>query len=108
METFTFLFTDIQGSTALLRRLGESLYAQLLADHHSLIRSGLAAHDGTEVDTEGDAFFAVFSSPRACVAAVLEMQQALAAHAWPGGERVRVRMGAHTGEAAKTDLGISI
>ncbi len=106
METFTFLFTDIQGSTALLHRLGESLYAQLLADHHSLIRSGLAAHDGTEVDTEGDAFFAVFSSPRACVAAVLDMQQALAAHAWPGGEHVRVRMGVHTGEAAKTPTGL--
>ena len=106
METFTFLFTDIQGSTALLGRVGESLYGQLLADHHALIRSGLAAHDGREVDTEGDAFFAVFSSPRACVAAVLEMQQALAAHAWPGGEQVRVRMGVHTGEAAKTVTGL--
>jgi predicted ATPase/class 3 adenylate cyclase len=106
VETFTFLFTDIQGSTALLHRLGESLYTQLLAGHHSLIRSGLAAHDGTEVDTQGDAFFAVFSSPRACVAAVLEMQQSLAAHAWPGGEHVRVRMGVHTGEAAKTADGL--
>jgi predicted ATPase/class 3 adenylate cyclase len=106
VETFTFLFTDIQGSTALLRRLGESLYAQLLADHHSLIRSGLAAHDGTEVDTEGDAFFAVFSSPRACVAAALAIQQALAGHGWPGGEQVRVRMGVHTGEAAKTATGL--
>jgi predicted ATPase/class 3 adenylate cyclase len=106
VETFTFLFTDIQGSTALLHRLGESLYAQLLADHHSLIRSGLAAHGGTEVDTEGDAFFAVFSSPRACVAAVLEMQQALAAHTWPGEEHVRVRMGVHTGEAAKAATGL--
>jgi predicted ATPase/class 3 adenylate cyclase/Tfp pilus assembly protein PilF len=106
VETFTFLFTDIQGSTALLHRLGESLYAQLLADHQSLIRAGLAAHDGTEVDTQGDAFFAVFSSPRACVAGVLEMQQALAAHAWPGGEQVRVRMGVHTGEAYRTAAGL--
>ena len=106
METFTFLFTDIEGSTALVRRLGEGLYAQLLADHHSLIRSGLAAHDGKEVDTQGDAFFAVFSSPRGCVAAVLEMQRALEAHAWPAGEHVRVRMGIHTGEAAKTATGL--
>jgi predicted ATPase/class 3 adenylate cyclase len=106
VETFTFLFTDIQGSTALLGRLGEGLYGQLLAGHHALIRSGLAAHDGREVDTEGDAFFAVFSSPRACVAAVLEMQQALAAHAWPGGEQVRVRMGVHTGEAAQAATGL--
>ena len=106
METFTFLFTDIEDSTALVRRLGEGLYAQLLADHHSLIRSGLAAHDGQEVDTQGDAFFALFSSPRACVAAVIEMQRALEAHSWPGGEHVRVRMGVHTGEASRTATGL--
>ena len=106
METYTFLFTDIEGSTALLRRLGESAYAQLLADHHALIRSALAAHDGRELDTQGDAFFAAFSSPRACVAAVLEMQQAIEAHAWPAGEQVRVRMGVHTGEAAQTATGL--
>ena len=86
METLTFLFTDIEGSTALLRRLGEGDYGRVLADHQTLIRAALAAHDGREVDTQGDAFFAVFSSPTACVAAVLEMQRALAARAWPGRE----------------------
>jgi len=86
--------------------LGEGLYTQLLADHHALIRSGLAAHGGTEVDTQGDAFFAVFSSPRACVAAVLEIQRALAAHSWPADEHVRVRMGVHAGEAARTATGL--
>jgi predicted ATPase/class 3 adenylate cyclase len=106
VETLTFLFTDIEGSTALLRRLGDDGYAQALAGHHALIRSALAAHDGREVNTQGDAFFAVFSSPPGCVAAVLQMQQALAAHAWPGGERVRVRMGIHCGEAAKTATGL--
>ena len=106
METLTFLFTDIEGSTALLGRLGDDVYAQVLAGHHALIRSALAAHDGREVDTQGDAFFAVFSSPRGCVAAVLEMQQAIAAHAWPGGEQVRVRMGIHCGEAAQTATGL--
>jgi len=78
----------------------------VLAGHHALIRSALAAHDGREVDTQGDAFFAVFSSPRACVAAVLQMQQALQGHAWPGGEPVRVRMGIHCGEAARTATGL--
>ncbi len=78
----------------------------MLAGHHALIRSALAAHDGREVDTQGDAFFAVFSSPRACVAAVLQMQQALQGHAWPGGEPVRVRMGIHCGEAARTATGL--
>src|SRR6202158_317314 len=90
VETLTFLFTDIEGSTALLGRLGDDDYARVLAGHHALIRSALAARDGREEDTQGDAFFAVFSSPRGCVAAVLEMQRALAAHAWPGGEQVRV------------------
>ncbi len=106
VETRTFLFTDIEGSTALLGRLGEVAYAQVLADHHALIRSALAAHVGTEIDTQGDAFFAVFSSPRACVAAVLEMQQAIGAHAWPGGEHVLVRMGVHCGEAEQTAAGL--
>jgi predicted ATPase/class 3 adenylate cyclase len=106
VETLTFLFTDIEGSTALLGRLGEDRYAQVLADHHVLIRSALAGHDGCEVDTQGDAFFAVFFSPRGCVAAVLQMQQAIAAHAWPGGEQVRVRMGIHCGEAVRTATGV--
>ena len=106
VETFTFLFTDIEGSTALLGRVGQGVYAQLLAEHHSIIRSGLAAHDGREVDTQGDAFFVVFSSPGACMAAVVEMQQALQTHAWPRGEWVRVRMGVHTGEASRTATGL--
>ena len=100
--TMTFLFTDIEDSTALLRRLGEEVYAQVLADHHALIRPALAAHDGKEMDAQGDGFFAVFSSPGGCVAAVLEVQQAMEAHAWPGGERVQVRMGIHCGEAERT------
>jgi predicted ATPase/class 3 adenylate cyclase len=100
------LFTDIEGSTALLRRVGDGDYAQVLAGHHAVIRWGLAGHGGREVDTQGDAFFAVFSSPRACVAAVLEMQRALEAHEWPAGERVRVRMGVHTGEASKAGTGL--
>ncbi len=106
VETFTFLFTDIEGSTALLRRLREGLYAQVLADHRSLIRSGLTAHGGREVDTQGDGLFAVFSSPSACLAAVMDMQNALETHAWPGGEHVRVRMGTHTGEASQTATGL--
>ena len=106
VETFTFLFTDIEGSTVLLRRLRESLYTQVLADHRSLIRSGLAAHGGREVDTQGDGLFAVFSSSSACLAAVIEMQTALETRAWPGGEHVRVRMGIHTGEASKTATGL--
>jgi len=106
VATLTFVFTDIEGSTALLRRVGADVYAQILADHHSLIRSALAGHDGTELNTLGDGFFAAFSSPTACVVAVLEMQRDLQQRDWPAGERVRVRMGVHTGEAAQTSAGL--
>jgi predicted ATPase/class 3 adenylate cyclase len=102
VETLTFLFTDIEGSTALLGRVGQDVYAQILAEHHALIRSALAAHDGRELNTLGDGFFAAFPSPRQGAAAVLAMQHALDTHAWPGGQRVRVRMGVHTGEGAQT------
>ena len=104
-QTLTFLFTDIEGSTALLVRLGDG-YAQVLADHHRLIRASLAAHGGEEVDTQGDAFFAVFSSPSSCIAAAIEMQREFLSHSWPAGEQVRVRMGVHSGEASRTEAGL--
>ena len=104
-QTLTFLFTDIEGSTAMLQSLGDA-YAEVLADHHRIIRAGLDGHDGREIDTQGDAFFAVFTSARACVAAAIEMQRALGAHRWPAGREVRVRMGMHSGEAAQTAVGL--
>jgi class 3 adenylate cyclase len=104
-QTLTFLFTDIEGSTAMLQRLGDA-YAGVLADHHDLIRAGLASHGGEEIDTQGDAFFAVFTSPRACVAAAVEIQLAFVSHSWLTGEMVRIRMGVHSGEASKTAAGL--
>jgi predicted ATPase len=90
----------------LLGRLGEVTYARLLAEHHRLVRDALAAHGGNEMTTMGDGFFAVFTSPRGCVRAVLEMQRELAARDWPEGEHVRVRMGVHSGEASETAAGL--
>ena len=104
-QTLTFLFTDIEGSTAMLQRLGDA-YAQVLADHHQLIRAALAAYDGNEVDTQGDAFFAAFASPSACVAGAIEMQRAFVSYLWPAGGTVRVRMGIHSGEASETAVGL--
>ena len=104
--TLTFLFTDIEASTALLHRLGDVTYASVLAEHHQLIRDALAAHGGTEVGTQGDGFFAVFASANACTRAVLQMQRQLAARDWPEGEQVRVRMGVHSGEASETAIGL--
>ena len=100
--TVTLLFTDIEGSTRLLARTGER-YADLLAVHHRLLRRVFDAHGGYEVDTAGDAFFVTFSSAKEAVTAAAEAQQALAAHAWPEGERIWVRMGLHTGEPRLID-----
>jgi class 3 adenylate cyclase len=95
--TVTFVFTDIEGSTALLDRLGDR-YGDVLFGHHALLRGVWEAHDGVEVSTEGDAFFVAFSSASCALSATVAGQAALAGHAWPHGEPVRVRMGVHTGE----------
>jgi predicted ATPase/class 3 adenylate cyclase len=102
--TVTLLFTDIEGSTELLRRLGNA-YGDVLAQHRHLLRAAFQAHDGHEVDTQGDAFFVAFSKAANAAAAAVEAQRALAAHDWPEEGAVRVRMGLHTGEPARTESG---
>ena len=95
--TVTFLFTDIQGSTKLLKQLGKA-YAALLAEHHAIMRSAIDKFEGHEVDTQGDAFFVSFPRATQAVVAVTEIQRALATHSWSSEVEVRVRMGLHTGE----------
>src|SRR5215218_521169 len=95
--TVTFLFSDIEGSTRLLNRLGDR-YPGLLEDHGRLLREAFTEAGGYAVSTEGDSFFVVFQSAGAAVAGAAEGQRRLEAHQWPDGERVRVRMGLHTGE----------
>jgi class 3 adenylate cyclase len=88
--TVTLLFTDVEGSTKLLERLGDG-YGDAIAAHHRAVREALERHGGYEVDTAGDGFFATFARPGDAVACALEIQAALAQ--WPA----RVRMGIHTG-----------
>ena len=95
--TITLLFTDVEGSTAHLHRLGDE-YATLLADQRAILRAAFAKWNGHEVGTEGDSFFAVFARAGDAVAAAAEAQRALETHRWPDGHTVRVRMGLHTGE----------
>ncbi len=97
--TVTFLFTDIEGSTLLLRSLGER-YADLLKAHHKMIRAAIDSNGGVEVDTAGDGFFVAFPSAVSAVTAAVQAQRALAQYDWPEGATVRVRMGVHTGEGA--------
>lgn len=95
--TVTFLFTDVEGSTRLLRQLGDR-YGAVLADHRRILREAAERGGGREVDTQGDSFFFAFGRANAAVAAAVEGQRALADHAWPPSTDLRVRMGVHTGE----------
>ncbi|HEX9035980.1 MAG TPA: ABC transporter substrate-binding protein [Ktedonobacterales bacterium] len=94
--TVTFLFSDIEGSTKLLQRLGER-YAEALGDHQRLLRQAWADHHGVEIDTAGDGFFVVFARATDALAAAAQSQRALSEHVWPTGAHLRVRMGLHTG-----------
>ena len=102
--TVTFLFTDIEGSTRLLRRLGAQ-YHDVITQHHRILREAIGRGGGTEVGTEGDAFFAVFPSPTNALATAVYAQRSLAAARWPEGQTVRVRMGLHTGRAVMVGEG---
>ena len=89
--TVTFVFSDIEGSTALLKRLGER-YAELIAEHRRIVREAFSAHGGVEIDMQGDSFFFAFARARDAATAAVEAQRAHAEHAWPDGES---RAGAH-------------
>ena len=95
--TVTFVFTDVEGSTELVGRLGDA-YSAAMADHRRILREAVAASNGQEVDARGDEFFAAFQRTRDAVTAALAGQRDLAAHEWPGDTPLRVRVGIHTGE----------
>lgn len=96
-RTITLLFTDIEGSTSLLRELRDD-YGDLIAEHQRVLRRAFAEYGGREVDAQGDAFFVVFDSACEAVGAAVAGERALVTHDWPLPTRVRVRMGIHTGE----------
>jgi YVTN family beta-propeller protein len=98
----TFLFTDIEGSTQLVKQLRDR-YGSVLAEHQRLLREAFVAHGGHEIDTQGDAFFIAFASAREAVLAAVEGQRALSGYPWPDNTPVRVRMGIHTGQAVPVD-----
>jgi class 3 adenylate cyclase/tetratricopeptide (TPR) repeat protein len=102
--TVTFLFTDIEGSTELLKRLGRR-YGEVLTDHREILRKAVREHGGEEVDRQGDSFLFAFPRADEAAAAAIDGQQALAAHEWPPGNRLRVRMGIHTAEPTVSEEG---
>src|SRR5437867_10228073 len=97
--TVTFLFSDVEGSTALLRKLRDG-YSAVMGEHEELMRAAWAEASGRELDADGDSFFVAFRRPREAVDAAVAAQRALAAHGWPDGVELRIRIGIHTGEAS--------
>lgn len=97
--TVTLLFSDIEGSTRLLHRLGDA-YAKVLNTQRSLLRDAWSRHCGHEMGTEGDSFFVAFPDAYAAITAAVEAQRGLAGIEWPANEQVRVRIGLHTGTPA--------
>jgi class 3 adenylate cyclase len=91
------LFTDMEGSTRLLQRVGER-YADILEACRQLLRTAFQHYHGHEIDTQGASFFVAFARATDAISASIEAQRALAAQKWPEGVAVRVRMGLHTGE----------
>jgi predicted ATPase/class 3 adenylate cyclase len=102
--TVTMLFSDVEGSTALLSRLGD-LYGEALSAQRAAMRAAMSDWRGREMGAEGESFFVVFESAADAVACCAAAQRALAAHDWPGGVAVRVRMGLHSGEPARHEDG---
>ncbi|MDQ3094776.1 MAG: adenylate/guanylate cyclase domain-containing protein, partial [Actinomycetota bacterium] len=102
--TLTLLFSDIEGSTLMLSRLGDR-WAEALSAQRSILRATFDAHGGHEMGTEGDSFFVVFPSAQHALLASLEGQRRLQQHAWPDDVPLRVRMGLHTGEPDRHEDG---
>jgi class 3 adenylate cyclase len=100
----TFLMTDIEGSTDLLRELGDR-YARLLRDVRALIRKSVRDSAGHEVDARADEFFAAFKRPAHAIAAAMGIHRGLRAREWPGGQEVCVRIGIHTGRTTLSESG---
>jgi class 3 adenylate cyclase len=100
----TFLMTDIEGSTLLVRRLGDR-YSAVLKDVRDTIRNAVRRSGGRQVDAHGDEYFSVFERPVPAVEAAVAIQRALGERTWPGDCDVRVRAGIHSGRPTLTESG---
>jgi DNA-binding NarL/FixJ family response regulator/class 3 adenylate cyclase len=100
VPTVTVLFADVEGSTAMLERLGQARWLQALADYEALLNDLLAEHGGTLVKAIGDGHLLSFPSARAALRCAVEVQRSLPIASAPD---LRVRMGMHTGEPAVTE-----
>jgi class 3 adenylate cyclase len=100
----TFLLTDIEDSTAILRHLGDR-YAQLLNDVRGLVRGAVVEAGGREVDARADEFFGVFRGAASAVEAAVSIQRTMLGRTWPDGLECRLRAGIHSGRPTLTETG---
>jgi class 3 adenylate cyclase len=102
--TMTVVFTDVEGSTALLERLGEDLWLELMRDHNRLVRERVSAHDGVVVKSQGDGFMLIFASASAALASAIELQEVFSVYnARHADQPLRVRIGLHTGNVFREE-----
>lgn len=102
--TLTLMFTDIEGSTLLWEAYGNEIMAEVINTHNAILRTSKSAWGGTEIRSEGDAFFFIFPTASAAVMCALEVQLRLNAHQWHEDIGVlRVRIGIHTGDMILLD-----
>ncbi|MFT7475405.1 MAG: putative ATPase/class 3 adenylate cyclase [Verrucomicrobiales bacterium] len=101
----TLLFTDIEGSTALLQRIGHPRFVELMDKHHQIMRTAIRNNDGKEIRNEGDAFVVLFPTPMNGLNCAVESQKAFRAGPWPPGAAISVRMGLHEGEIGLSESG---
>jgi class 3 adenylate cyclase/predicted negative regulator of RcsB-dependent stress response len=99
--TVTIMFSDIEGSTAIADRLGDSRFMELLREHNAIVRKQIKTHGGFEVKSEGDGFMVAFQSAGKALACAGAIQMALVERNGSANEPVRVRMGLHAGEVIK-------
>jgi class 3 adenylate cyclase/CheY-like chemotaxis protein len=108
--TVTFLFTDVEGSTALAHKLAHD-FQDVLVQHRNLVRSAVTDRGGVEIDVRGDEFFVAFEDAGSAAHAAVAAQCAILSYAWPPEAELRIRMGMHTGEAIYADkdyLGVDV
>jgi len=101
--TVTILFSDIEDSTLMTERLGDERWIEVLRAHNTIFRRRVREHGGFEVKSQGDGFMLVFREPGAALACASQIQRDLEAAEVADGERVRVRMGLHTGQAIREE-----
>ena len=100
------MFTDIVGSTDLVRVIGDESWADLISWHDRTIRVVIGEYSGTEIDHAGDGFFVSFDSPEDVLGCATQIQRVLRRHRKEAGFSPRVRIGIHLGPVLHSHEGL--